>query len=62
MIDWNAISKPPRPIPDIMRAAACIMYRKETEQAMRAFEKVLDHEDKRYFSGSEAHALDRRTK
>lgn len=62
MIDWNAIAKPPHDVPDIMRAASTLMHRKTTPQSMRTFEKVFDHEDKYYFSTSEAHALDRRTK
>jgi hypothetical protein len=62
MIDWNAIAKPPHEVPDIMRAASILMHRKKTPQSMRAFEQVLDNEDKYYFSTSEAHALDRRAK
>jgi hypothetical protein len=62
MIDWEAVAKPPHDIPDIMRAASKLMHRKTTPQAMRAFEKVFDNEDKYYFSTAAAHALDRRTK
>jgi hypothetical protein len=59
-MNWQEFARPPHDVPDIMRAAACLMYRKDTPQSMRTFEKVLDHEDKYYFSTSEAHALDRR--
>jgi hypothetical protein len=62
MIDFEALAIPPHEVPDIMRAASTLMHRKTTPQSMRAFEKVFDHEDKYYFSTSEAHALDRRTK
>lgn len=62
MIDWNAMATPPSEVPDIMRAASTLMHRKTTPQSMRLFEKVFDREDKHYFSTSEAHALDRRTK
>lgn len=62
MIDWNAIATPPHAVPDLMRAASALMHRKNTPQSMSAFEKVFDHEDKYYFSTSEAHTLDRRTK
>ena len=62
MIDWHAIAIPPKAVPDIMRAASTLMHRKTTPQSMRAFEQVFDNEDKYYFSTSEAHALDRRTK
>lgn len=62
MIDWNEIAKPPRKIPDLMRAASKLMHDKENAKSIRAFEKVFDQEDKYYFSSSEAHALDRRTK
>lgn len=62
MIDWNAIATPPAEIPEVMRAASTLMHRKKTPQSMRVFEKVFDHEDKYYFSTSEAHALDRRAK
>lgn len=62
MIDWNAIATPPQEVPDIMRAASALMHRKTTPQSMRTFEQVFDKEDKYYFSTSEAHALDRRTK
>jgi hypothetical protein len=60
MVDWHDIATPAGEIPELMIAAACLMYRKKTEQEMRVFEKVLDKQDKYYFSTSEAHALDRR--
>lgn len=62
MIDWEKLATPPKPVPDIMRAASTIMHRKRTEQSMRAFEKWFDQEDKFYFSTMEAHMLDRRVK
>jgi hypothetical protein len=60
MIDWKEVATPTGEIPELMSAAACLMYRKKTEQEMRVFEKVLDSQDKYYFSTHEAHALDRR--
>jgi hypothetical protein len=62
MIDWNAIATPSSEVPDIMRAASTLMRRKTTSQSMRPFEKVVDQQDKYYFSTIEAHTLDRRTK
>jgi hypothetical protein len=62
MIDWNAMATPPKEVPDVMRVAAKLMYRETCRQSMRSYERLLDIDDKYYFSTSEAHALDRRTK
>lgn len=57
MIDFEKL---PREVPDQMRPMAKLMYNRSPLQASSIFEKVLDREDKYYFSSSEAHALDRR--
>jgi hypothetical protein len=62
MIDWNAIAAPPKAVPDIMRAASALMHRETDPQRMSYFGRTFDNQDKYYFSTSEAHALDRRTK
>lgn len=65
--DLQKMARIPAPVPDIMRASSTLMHRQTSEQRMRQFEKVFDHEDKHYpykyyFSTEAAHMLDRRAK